>query len=113
MRRTKPRQGEEGGILRYRKWDFRGIVGKRYSLRTTIVMSQLARDVWYQALGDPTPGDAILDRLLRCANTTPSGRIPAAENHLLRWRTEMIGLVRGTAIFDGDPIKLNDGTAES
>jgi DNA replication protein DnaC len=47
--------------------DLYEILEERYGLRSTIVMSQLARDVWYQALGDPTMADAILDRLVRCA----------------------------------------------
>ena len=49
--------------------DLYEILEERYSLRSTIVMSQLSRDVWYQALGDPTMADAILDRLVRCAYT--------------------------------------------
>lgn len=61
--------------------DLYEILEERYSLRSTIVMSQLSRDVWYQALGDPTMADAILDRLVRCAYTidlTGESRRPKA-----------------------------------
>jgi DNA replication protein DnaC len=49
--------------------DLYEILEERYRVRSTMVMSQMAPEVWHQALGDPTLADAILDRLVRCAYT--------------------------------------------
>ncbi len=47
--------------------DLYEILEDRYALRSTIVISQLSKDAWHDALGDPTLADAILDRLLHGA----------------------------------------------
>lgn len=47
--------------------DLYEILEDRYALRSTIVISQLAKDAWHDALGDPTLADAILDRLVHNA----------------------------------------------
>lgn len=47
--------------------DLYEILEDRYGLRSTIVVSQLSKDVWHDALGDPTLADAILDRLVHSA----------------------------------------------
>jgi DNA replication protein DnaC len=49
--------------------DLYEILEDRYGVRSTIVMSQMAREVWHEALGDPILADAILDRLVRNAYT--------------------------------------------
>lgn len=38
------------------------IVEDRHDRKSTIVTSQLSSDDWYEAIGDPTVADAILDR---------------------------------------------------
>ena len=47
--------------------DFSEVIEERAQLRSTIVMSQLSVDDWHQAFGEPTLGDAILDRLVHNA----------------------------------------------
>jgi len=47
--------------------DLSEVVEERAQLRSTIVMSQLAVDDWHQAFGEPTLGDATLDRLVHNA----------------------------------------------
>ncbi len=44
--------------------DLLEILEDRYGTRSTIVTSQLAPNLWHQAIGDPTLADAICDRLL-------------------------------------------------
>ena len=43
------------------------ITGKRSSLRSTLVTSQLPVEQWHNSIGDPTLADAILDRLVHNA----------------------------------------------
>ena len=47
--------------------DLYEILEDRFDLRSTMVISQLPVDSWYQVLGDPTLADAILDRLIHAA----------------------------------------------
>src|SRR5450830_923351 len=47
--------------------DLLEIVEDRYQLRSTIVASQLPVDTWHNVIGDPTLGDAVLDRLVHSA----------------------------------------------
>src|SRR5450759_2413994 len=47
--------------------DLLEIVEDRYQLRSTIVASQLPVDTWHNVIGDPTLGDAVLDRLVHNA----------------------------------------------
>jgi len=47
--------------------DLLEIVEDRNGLRSTIVTSQLPVSAWYDAIGDPTLADAILDRLVHNA----------------------------------------------
>ncbi len=44
--------------------DLLEILEDRYGSRSTIVTSQLAPNLWHEAIGDPTLADAICDRLL-------------------------------------------------
>jgi DNA replication protein DnaC len=44
--------------------DLLGIVEDRYGTRSTIVTSQLSPALCHDAIRDPTPADAICDRLL-------------------------------------------------
>lgn len=44
------------------------IVEDRHDRKSTIVTSQLSSDDWYEAIGDPTVADAILDRLVHGAH---------------------------------------------
>ena len=47
--------------------DLLEILEDRYGARSTIVASQLPVESWYEAIGDPTLADAILDRLVHGA----------------------------------------------
>lgn len=47
--------------------DLLEILDDRYSLRATIITSQLPVSHWHEAVGDPTLADAILDRLVHNA----------------------------------------------
>ena len=44
------------------------LLDDRYDRRSTLVTSQLPVAHWYEALGDPTLADAILDRLIHNAH---------------------------------------------
>ena len=48
--------------------DFLDICDDRYSLRSTVLTSQLPTDRWHAAVGDPTAADSILDRLVHNAH---------------------------------------------
>jgi len=48
--------------------DLLEVIEDRVQRRSTIVTSQLPVALWHQALGDPTLGDAILDRLLHSSH---------------------------------------------
>lgn len=48
--------------------DFLEILEDRYGQRATLVTSQLPIDHWHDVAGDPTFGDAILDRLVHNAH---------------------------------------------
>ena len=48
--------------------DLLEIVEDRYGRRATLVASQLPVEHWHELIGDPTFGDAILDRLLHQAH---------------------------------------------
>ena len=47
--------------------DLLEIIEDRHDCRATLVTSQLPVEHWYEALGDPTLADAILDRLVHNA----------------------------------------------
>lgn len=47
--------------------DMLELLDDRYGQRSTLVTSQLPVDNWHQLIGDPTLGDAILDRLVHNA----------------------------------------------
>ncbi len=44
------------------------ILEDRHGLRSTLVASQLPIEKWHKVIGDPTLGDAILDRLVHSAH---------------------------------------------
>ena len=44
------------------------ILEDRYDLRSTLIASQLPIEKWHRMIGDPTLGDAILDRLVHNAH---------------------------------------------
>ncbi len=44
------------------------IMDDRHETASTLMMSQLPTDQWYQAIGDNTLADAILDRLMHNAH---------------------------------------------
>jgi DNA replication protein DnaC len=48
--------------------DLLEILEERYGRRSTIVTSQLPLSAWHDVIGDPTYGDAILDRLVHNAH---------------------------------------------
>ena len=45
-----------------------GITDDRHGSSSTILISQLPTDQWYQSIGDNTLADAILDRLMHNAH---------------------------------------------
>ncbi len=47
--------------------DLLEIMEDRYQVRSTIVASQLPVDKWHEVIGDPTVGDAVMDRLVNNA----------------------------------------------
>lgn len=47
--------------------DLLEILEDRYDRKSTIIVSQLAVDDWYESIGDPTFADAILDRVVHNA----------------------------------------------
>ena len=51
-----------------RRRDLLEILDERYQARSTVVASQLPVVHWYEALGNPTLADAILDRLIHYAH---------------------------------------------
>jgi DNA replication protein DnaC len=60
--------------------DLLEIVEDRYGRRATLVASQLPVEHWHELVGDPTFGDAIMDRLLHQAHKiTLKGR--SMRNH--------------------------------
>ena len=48
--------------------DLLEVLADRYQRRATLVTSQVPTDHWHELVGDPTFGDAILDRLLHNAH---------------------------------------------
>jgi len=48
--------------------DLLEVLEDRYGRRATLVTSQLPLDHWHEVIGDPTFGDAILDRLIHHAH---------------------------------------------
>ncbi len=56
--------------------DMMEIMDDRHESASTIMISQLPTDQWYQSIGDNTLADAILDRLMHNAH-----RINTKENH--------------------------------
>ena len=44
------------------------VIEDRYGRRATLVASQLPVEHWHELIGDPTFGDAILDRLVHGAH---------------------------------------------
>ena len=47
--------------------DLLEVLDDRHGRRSTVVTSQLPIEKWYEAIGDPTLADAILDRLIHKA----------------------------------------------
>ena len=47
--------------------DLLELLDDRHGNRSTVVTSQVPVDHWHQVIGDPTLGDAILDRLVHSA----------------------------------------------
>ena len=43
------------------------IIEDRHGLKSIIITSQLPVESWYDAIGDPTVADAILDRIVHTA----------------------------------------------
>lgn len=58
--------------------DLLEILDDRYDRRSTVVISQIPYEQWYELIGDPTFADAIFDRLIhnsyKICLTGPSGR---------------------------------------
>jgi len=48
--------------------DLLEVLDDRYQRRATLVTSQIPTDHWHELIGDPTFGDAILDRLFHNAH---------------------------------------------
>ncbi len=48
--------------------DLMEIMDDRYEHSATVIISQLPTEQWYQAIGDNTLADAILDRLMHNAH---------------------------------------------
>ena len=48
--------------------DLMEIMDDRYEQSATVIISQLPTDQWYEAIGDNTLADAILDRLMHNAH---------------------------------------------
>ena len=48
--------------------DLLAVLDDRYARRGTLLASQVPVEHWHDVVGDPTFGDAILDRLLNNAN---------------------------------------------
>ena len=44
------------------------IIEDRHGLKSIIITSQLPVESWYDAIGDPTVADAILDRIVHTAH---------------------------------------------
>ncbi len=44
------------------------IIESRYDMRSTVIVSQIPTEKWHTVIGDPTLGDAILDRLVHCSH---------------------------------------------
>jgi DNA replication protein DnaC len=59
--------GLENGLNDRQRRDLLEILDDRYATRSTLVTSQLPIEHWHEAIGDPTLGDAILDRLVHNA----------------------------------------------
>ncbi len=58
---------DDWGLLKLnaeQRRDLLEILEDRYGSRSTIVTSQLPIDKWHQIMGDPTRGDAMLDRIV-------------------------------------------------
>ena len=53
------------------------VIEDRYDRRATILTSQVPVKQWYDAIGDPTLADAILDRLVHNAYVITLRRLPA------------------------------------
>ena len=51
-------------LTQQQREDFLEIMEDRYSLRSTIMTSQLPVDKWHEIIGDSTIADAILDRII-------------------------------------------------
>jgi DNA replication protein DnaC len=48
--------------------DLLEIMDDRHDLRSTLIASQIPVEKWHSVIGDPTLGDAILDRLVHNAH---------------------------------------------
>jgi DNA replication protein DnaC len=61
----------------------------RYGRSSTVVTGQLRSTKWHEWIGDPTPTDAILDRLVHNAYKQPQG------SNQVRRLSEIVPLVCG------------------
>jgi DNA replication protein DnaC len=48
--------------------DLMEIMGNRFELSATVIISRLPTEQWYEVIGDNTLADAILDRLMHNAH---------------------------------------------
>jgi hypothetical protein len=71
----------------------------RHGNTSTLIMSQLPTDQWYQSIGDNTLADAILDRLMHNAH-----RIKLKGESMRKMQSELTDgeHLRGVAIFAKD-----------
>lgn len=56
------------GLTEEQRRDILEIIEERHDLRSTIIASQAPVEKWHTVIGDPTLGDAILDRLVHNAH---------------------------------------------
>jgi len=56
------------GLTEEQRRDVLEILEDRHDLRSTLIASQLPIEKWHKVIGDPTLGDAILDRLVHNAH---------------------------------------------
>ncbi len=64
-----------------RRRDLLELLDERYQTPPTLVTSQLPVNHWFDALGDPTLADAILDRLVHHAHPPTSPGNPCANSN--------------------------------
>jgi DNA replication protein DnaC len=55
-------------LTQEQRQDFFEIIEERHDLRSTLIASQVPLEKWHNVIGDPTLGDATLDRLAHSAH---------------------------------------------